>query len=80
MSEKLPEKPNSKVKRSTDEYLKYSGMAFQMALIIGLGAFVGQKVDAKLEVETPWFTILFLLIGVALALYVVLKDLIAPKK
>ncbi|TXK37189.1 AtpZ/AtpI family protein [Pontibacter qinzhouensis] len=44
--------------------MKYSGMAFQMIGTLLVAAFAGIKLDAYFETENPWFTIVFLLVGV----------------
>lgn len=56
-------------------YMKYSGMAIQMGAIILIGVWGGQKLDARFETETPWFTVGLSLFSIFAALYVVLKDL-----
>ncbi len=48
----------------------------QMGIIIFAGVFGGLKLDAKLEREDSLFTIVFSLLGVFAAMYVVLKDFI----
>jgi hypothetical protein len=55
-------------------------MAIQMAVIIGLAVWSGQKLDERAQTTTPWYTLCFGLAGIFIALYLVLKDLIAPKK
>ena len=51
-------------------------MVVQMGIIIFAGVFGGLKLDAKFEREDSLFTIIFSLLGVFTALYIVLKDLI----
>jgi len=60
--------------------LKYSNLALQMGVIIGLSAWGGNKLDTYYKNSTPIFTIILSLLGIAAALYVVLKDFINPKK
>jgi F0F1-type ATP synthase assembly protein I len=55
---------------------KYSNLAIQMAVIIGLSAWGGNKLDKHYQNETPVFTIVLCLLGIGAALYLVLKDLI----
>lgn len=76
---KQPEKQNND-KRRADNYMKYSGMGIQMAVIVTLGALAGKKLDAHFQFETPWMTALLSLLGVFLALYIVLKDFFIGKK
>lgn len=61
-------------------YAKYSGLAIQMALIIGGGCYGGYKLDEYYHNETPIFTIILSLSSIAISMYLVLKDLINPKK
>lgn len=71
--EKLPSKP-------LNAYAKYSSLGIQMAVIIGGGCYGGFKLDEHYKNATPVFTIVLSLLSIALAMYVVLKDLIKPSK
>jgi hypothetical protein len=53
-------------------------MAFQMVAIIGIFTFGGYHLDKWIG-WTPLFTILFSLGGVAIAIYVSIKDVIKKK-
>lgn len=61
-------------------FLKYSNMAIQMGLIIGLSAWGGQRLDHHYNNSKPILTIILCLIGIGISLYLVLKDFIHPKK
>ncbi|MCA6437695.1 MAG: AtpZ/AtpI family protein [Bacteroidota bacterium] len=67
-----PKQPNS--------FLKYSNMAIQMGLIIGLSAWGGTKLDAYYKNEKPILTVVLCLSGIFISLYLILKDFIQPKK
>ena len=54
--------------------LKYSGMTFQIAAYIGVGVFIGKKIDEKLGLEDPYLTALFAIIFLVTGLFVTLKD------
>ncbi len=54
------------------------GMATQMAVTVGVGAFLGQKADAHYGNEKPLFTILGAVIGITAILYLIVKDLTRP--
>lgn len=75
----LPEETNQKKKKQSlkgvNNYIKYSGLAFQMIGIIGLFAFAGYKIDDYLKSKTPLITGIFSLIGVVISIYIVLRDL-----
>jgi len=66
-----PKQPNN--------FLKYSNLAIQMAVTIGLGAWAGTKLDQHFKTSKPVFTIILSLLGIAAGLYLVLKDFIKPK-
>ena len=68
----MPKQPN--------DFLKYSNLFIQMAVIIGLSSFGGQKLDHYFNYKQPVFTIILSLLGIFFALYLVLKDFIRPKK
>jgi hypothetical protein len=55
-------------------------MAIQMAVIIGLGAWGGKKLDEMYSNDHHIWTIVLSLTSIFAALYLVLKDLIKPKK
>lgn len=62
-------------KNKTRAYLKYSGMALQFFALIAIGAWLGQKLDARFQTPKPFITIfliLFFSAGYFIKLY---KDL-----
>jgi F0F1-type ATP synthase assembly protein I len=62
----MPGKPN--------RYLELMGIAAQMGITIFLGAYLGKWLDVKFHAEKKWFTIGLTLLSVAIALYMVLKQ------
>ena len=66
--------PTSTNNKRPNDALKYTGMATKMAVVIFLGVMGGQKLDDKLQTESPWYTIIFSLLSVAIAIYIVIKD------
>ena len=83
-SQAQPEQPKRKKteKQNNDDlksYARYSGMALQMIVIIGLMTYAGVWLDERREAVTPVFTLVFSLVGVFAALYSVLKDFIGKK-
>ena len=67
MTKKKPKKPLNK-------YAHLSGIAFQMAVTIFIGAYIGTKLDKKYPNENNIFTLAFSLIFVFAALYMVIKQ------
>jgi len=52
----------------------FSGIAIQMGVTIGIGAFVGIKLDENFPNNYSAYTIIFSLLGVFISLYAVLKQ------
>lgn len=74
-SDKTPgEQQQRPGRRRQEDFMKYSGMAFQMGVIILIGAFVGQSLDARFHTEKPYLTVLCSLLAIFAALYITLKD------
>ena len=72
--------PGKQPQKPLNAYAKYSGLSVQMAVIIGGGAYGGHKLDEYYKNATPIFTIILSLVSIAIAMYIVLKDLIKPGK
>lgn len=58
-----------------NEYVKYSGLAFQMAALILLGYWLGGKIDKWLELSIPVFTIILILLFLSVSFYSLIKSL-----
>lgn len=62
------------------DYLKYSGLAFQMFFILLIGWFGGSYIDGYLELEKPVFALSLMFIFLIGYFYKLIKDLSPPKK
>ena len=51
-------------------------MAFQMVIILGIGVFIGTKLDEYFGTEKPYLTALCAIIALPVALYTSVKDLL----
>jgi len=71
--EKKPKSPTN------NSYLKYSGMAIQMAVIITLGVFGGKKLDQFFNLNQPVFTLVLSLFAVFATIYISIKDFLKKK-
>jgi len=60
--------------------MQYTGMGFQMGIIILIGAIVGKKIDDHFVFDRPYFTILLATLATFAAMYLALKDFIFTKK
>lgn len=57
------------------EFLRYTGMAAQMAITILVFVFIGQWLDKRYPTESHVWTLIFSLAGVSVAMYSVIKSL-----
>ncbi|MFZ2898196.1 MAG: AtpZ/AtpI family protein [Saprospiraceae bacterium] len=72
--------PNPTRKPQVDQYLKYSGMAFQLAAVLAAGVWAGTRIDRYFQTERPYFTAVLALLSLFAGLYLSLKDLIFGRK
>ncbi|HBC77366.1 MAG TPA: hypothetical protein DEO60_12760 [Bacteroidales bacterium] len=68
--------PESKENKGLRDFGKYSTLAFQMIVIIGVMTWCGVKLDKVLGLSTPVFTIILSLLGVFAGIYTAIKDFI----
>jgi hypothetical protein len=68
--------PSNKPKKFLDNYVHYSGIGFQMLIIILIGVFGGIKLDQWLNLNFPAFTVILSLLSVAFAIYYAVKDML----
>ena len=57
-------------------FARYSSLAFQMFVIIALGAFGGMGLDKIVRWKFPVFTFILTILAVIVAVYHAIKDLI----
>lgn len=67
-------------RRRSEDFMKYSGMAFQMGIVILLGALAGRQLDAYFHTPKPYLTVLCSLLAIFAALYLTLKDFFTSAK
>jgi apolipoprotein N-acyltransferase len=60
-------------------FARYSGMGFQMIVIILLFYWAGSRLDERASTEKPVYTAILTVLGVFAGLYIVLKDFIGKK-
>ncbi len=63
-----------------NSYAKYSSIAFQMFAIIGIGSFIGVKIDAHYANENNLWTIILSLCSTIVAVVFVIRRIIANSK
>ncbi len=65
-----------KDKTNLNSITKYSGLVFQMFVIILAGTFAGIELDKWLHLGFPVFTLILTLFAVVVAIYFTIKDFI----
>lgn len=78
MKEQQPRKSFKNRLRNSREFIKYSNIAFRMIIIILAGVFAGIKLDEYFQLNTSVFTLIFSLVSVVMAMYVIIRE-ITPK-
>ena len=68
-------KPFHQKLKPVNDYVKYSGLAFQMAILLLIGYWLGSKADAWVDMGFPVFTIFFILLFLSLSFYSLIKNL-----
>ncbi|MCQ6958482.1 AtpZ/AtpI family protein [Mucilaginibacter aquariorum] len=68
------EKDFEKEGKAINAYAKYTGLAFQMIVIIGIFAFAGYKIDEAAHHDTKWVTTALSLAGVFISLFIVIRS------
>ena len=78
MEQQLP-KENKKSQQSSNNFLRYSGLVFQMAATILIGTWGGMQLDELLYNDFPVFTIGLVLLSVVLSIYQAAKNFLSNK-
>jgi F0F1-type ATP synthase assembly protein I len=53
-----------KNKNRFDSFIRYSSLAFEMMGMIGVGTFLGYKIDQAMENNFMWFTLILMVFSV----------------
>lgn len=64
-----------KKQKPYNTYLKYSGLAFQLVITIGVGGWLGYKLDSYLGMKFPLFLLLFGMGSFAGAMYQLFRSI-----
>lgn len=73
MNEKKRSEKRSK-KNLPESLVKYSGMSVKIALAILAGVYSGKYLDERWALETPIFTLILSMLGLALAMYIIIRE------
>ena len=69
------DEPLKKATEKTTSFVQFSGIAFQMLGTIGLGVWVGMKLDAWQQNHRPIWTIVLSLTAIGASLYLFIRQL-----
>ncbi len=75
MASPKPSSKRSQRSKPFNKYQKYSGLAIQMAVTIGVMAFIGFKLDGWLQLNFPVFLLLLTFSSFAGTMYRLVKSL-----
>jgi F0F1-type ATP synthase assembly protein I len=76
----LNHKPPKDQKSRPSSYARFSGLAIQMFAIIGVGTFIGYKLDERFPNTYSTYTIIFSLGSVIMSIVYVIRRIIAESK
>ncbi len=68
-----------KNKKGFDNFIRYSGLGFEMMAIIGIFTFVGYKIDQWMKNEFKGFTLGLMIVSVIIAVIYGTKGLLKKK-
>lgn len=67
------QKPDNGSDKGANNYVKFTGMGFQMVAVIGIFAYIGYRIDEAWHHQVKWATAALSLIGVFISLYLIIK-------
>ncbi|WP_156113364.1 AtpZ/AtpI family protein [Wocania ichthyoenteri] len=74
------QKHSQKPKRQLNTYARFSGLAIQMFAIIGVGTFIGYKLDENYPNKHSLFTLFGALSSVIISIIYIIRRIIATSK
>lgn len=76
----MKSKEKSTNKKNFSTFARFSSVGIQMGVIIAGFAWLGNFLDKKYELQTPWWTLGLSLFGVAAGLTLVIREVIKMSK
>ena len=70
---KMDQNKFQKPKKKIDDFIRYSSLAFEMVVIMGIGVFAGVKIDSWLGFKFPVFTLVLMILSVIGAIYYAIR-------
>ena len=63
-------------KKKLNQFIRYSNLGFEMIAIIGIGTFLGFKIDQWLNMSFHLFLLIFMILSVIGAIIYTMRDFI----
>ena len=67
---------DQKPKKQFDDFIRYSSLAFEIMIIMGIGVWLGVKLDQWLNMSFPVFTLGLMILAVIGAIYHAIRKFI----
>jgi len=67
---------SQKPKKQIDNFIRYSSMAFEMIAIMGIGVWLGVKIDQWFDLSFPAFTLGLMILSFVGAIYHAIRKFI----
>jgi len=80
MSKPDTQEKSKNAKGGLNSFIRFSTLAFEMGIMICVGAFGGDWLDKHYRNDKPWFTIGLSLLAVIGSIYLVIKSLMNDNK
>jgi ATP synthase protein I len=74
-SPKNPSQKKQEPDRQINQYIRYSGLGFQMLAAVLIGVWLGVKTDHWLGMKYPVFTIIFIILSIISSLLILIRSL-----
>lgn len=65
-----------KNKNKFDSFIRYSSLAFEMMGMIGIGTFLGYKIDQAMDNNFKWFTLFLMVFSVIGTVFYIIRKLL----
>ncbi|MGK7389318.1 MAG: AtpZ/AtpI family protein [Candidatus Cyclobacteriaceae bacterium M2_1C_046] len=73
-NQETPPEKKKKREKSVNTYLRYSGLAIQMVVTIGMAGFAGFWIDRQIGWRFPLFLLLFIILALVGIIYGIIKS------
>ncbi len=67
---------NRKNKNKFDDFIRYSGLGFEMMAIIALGTFGGYKIDQWMDNDFKWATLGLMVLSVVISIFYGIRNIL----